>query len=95
MNTFANSTAVTTEEYFLNIVSESDAGWAVSLPAKLAIHQTELEELLGKFFARTPRSRENFALAQQLSLNWCFSKLRKAGLSVEDCWQNGGMAQAS
>jgi hypothetical protein len=87
MNTFANpSVHLTTEDYFLNIITESDSGWVLQLPDKLRAHQTELEELLGKVFACSPRSRENFALAQQLSLNWCFSKLRQAGMSVEDCW---------
>jgi hypothetical protein len=89
MNTFANPVVhLSTEDYFLNIITETDTGWVLQLPDTLRTHQTELEEILGRVFARSPRSRENFALAQQLSLNWCFSKLRQAGLSVEDCWQS-------
>ena len=88
MSTLAPSVGhLSLEDYFLDIITEGEAGWVLHLPDKLSAHQTELEELLGRVFSCRPRSRENFALAQQLSLNWCFSKLRQSGLSIEDCWQ--------
>lgn len=73
--------------YYLDILCESDSGsWVLRLPPVLKAQQQELEQMLGKVFSGRPSSKENFALAQQLSLNWCFSKARQAGLALEDCW---------
>jgi hypothetical protein len=73
------------EEFFLQILYQDDAGWKLRLPEELRAYQSELEELLDKVFANRGHSAENFALAQQLAVNWCFSKCRQNGISVEDC----------
>ncbi len=72
--------------YFLNILSQNTSGtWVLALPTRLRKHQDELELLLGRAFAGRPRCQENLELAQQLTLNWCLSKCRKQGISLEDC----------
>jgi hypothetical protein len=76
------------EDNYLEILSRTECGnWILSLPPVLRIHQQELEQLLGKVFAGRPQSDENLALAKQMSLNWCFSKCRQAGMALEDCWR--------
>ena len=71
--------------YFEEILTQSGGSqWTLSLPAQLKSHQHELETLLSKVF-RGRCSPENLPLAQQLSLNWCMSKCRQAGLSFDDC----------
>jgi len=67
-------------------VSES-GGFVVSLPAQLKPHQLELEALLGRVFTGRPRSEGNLALARQMSINWCISKCKQTGQSVEHCLQ--------
>lgn len=77
--------------YFLNILSQNTSGsWVLALPAKLRKHQDELELLLGRVFAGRPRCPENLELAQQLTLNWCISKCRKQGITLEDCLHDEG-----
>lgn len=74
------------QDLFHEILSESENGaWVLRLPPSLREHQQELESLLGKVFSGRPPSAENLALAQQMSLNWCFSKCRQAGKRLEDC----------
>lgn len=58
--------------------------WTVSLPPDLKDYQSELEALLHKVFSGRARASENFALAQQMSLNWCMSKCREVGISFEE-----------
>ena len=71
------------ERFYLDILSESEAGsWVIKLPPLLSKHQGELEHLLGKVFSGRPSSKENFALAQQMSLNWCFSKCKQYGKAL-------------
>jgi hypothetical protein len=79
------ASSLSPEEFFLQILYQDDAGWKLRLPEELRAHQGELEELLEKVFANRGHSAENFALAQQLAVNWCFSKCRKNGIAVEDC----------
>ncbi len=74
-------------DYFLDILSEVGGDtWVVSLPPRLKAYEGELQALLGKVFAGRRRRPENFPLAQQLSLNWCISKCRQEGISIEDSW---------
>ena len=80
-----NSAAISAEELFLQILYEDDAGWKLRLPKALSSHQGELEQLLDNVFKNRTHSPENFALAQQLAVNWCFSKCRQYGIAVEDC----------
>ena len=82
-----STTSITAEEFFLQILYQDDTGWKLRLPSKLRSHQVELEQLLDKVFANR-NSAENFALAQQLAVNWCFSKCRQNGIAVEDCLQS-------
>ena len=79
-----NSSSISAEEFFLQILYQDDSGWKLRLPAELTCFQSELEQLLDKVFSRR-HSAENFALAQQLAVNWCFSKCRQNGIAVEDC----------
>ncbi len=75
------------ERFYLDILSESDSGnWVVTLPPILSAHQPELEQMLGKVFSGRPSSKENFALAQQMSMNWCYSKCKQLGKALEECW---------
>lgn len=74
------------EDYFVDILTlEENGGWTLRLPPALRAHQGELEQLLGKVFAGGRSTRDNLALAQQMSLNWCVSKARQNGKSLEDC----------
>jgi hypothetical protein len=74
--------------YFLDILSQGNSGaWVLKLPPRLQTYQTELESLLGKVFSGRPNSRENLELAQQMTINWCVSKCRKIGMSIEDSYQ--------
>ena len=74
---------------YLDIVSSSGGGsWVLSLPANLKMYQGELEALLGNVFSRRQIHPENLALAQQMSLNWCLSKCREVGISLEDSFEN-------
>lgn len=70
----------------LGILSQAGGGgWIVSLPPDLKVYQDELEALLGRVFSgNNQRLPENFALAQQMSLNWCMSKCREVGISFEE-----------
>ena len=70
----------------LSILSDDGITWVVSLPPRLKVYQGELEDLLGKVFAGRQRRPENFPLAQQLSLNWCMSKCRQVGISMDESW---------
>jgi hypothetical protein len=72
--------------YFLTVLSDDGTTWVVSLPPKLKIYQPELEALLGKVFTDRRLRAENLQLAQQLSINWCRSKCRQVGLSIEESW---------
>jgi hypothetical protein len=65
-------------------VSES-GGFVLSLPPNLQDYQPELEGLLGKVFSGRPTSPVNLALAKQMSINWCVSKCKQTGLSVDRC----------
>jgi len=81
------SVALSPEERYLQVLSESESGaWVLRLPPVLAAHQPELEELLGNVFSGRPSSHENLQLAKQLSLNWCISKCKKAGLTLDECF---------
>jgi len=74
------------DDCYLQILSQADnGGWELCLPPLLRAQQSELEQLLGQVFTGRPTSPINLALAQQMSLNWCMSKCRKAGLSFDDC----------
>jgi hypothetical protein len=86
-NSSNSNTSITAEEFFLQILYQDDTGWKLRLPSELKSHQVELQQLLDKVFANR-HSAENFALAQQLAVNWCFSKCRQNGISVEDCLQS-------
>ncbi|MBU6454210.1 MAG: hypothetical protein KGS72_20695 [Cyanobacteria bacterium REEB67] len=65
-------------------VSES-GGFVLSLPPSLKDYQPELEGLLGKVFSGRPTSAGNLALAKQMSINWCVSKCKQTGMSVDKC----------
>ncbi|HEY9683206.1 MAG TPA: hypothetical protein V6C86_16630 [Oculatellaceae cyanobacterium] len=80
----SSSQNISPEEFFLQILYQDDSSWKLRLPKELSSYQAELEQLLAKVFADR-HSSENFALAQQLAVNWCFSKCRQNGISVEDC----------
>jgi hypothetical protein len=72
--------------YFVDILSQNSSGnWVLNLPARLKPYQDELELLLGRAFTGRPRCQENLELAQQLTLNWCISKCRKQGITLEAC----------
>lgn len=72
--------------FFVDILTQSSSGnWVLCLPGRLRPYQDELELLLGRAFAGRPRCQENLELAQQLTLNWCISKCRKQGLTLEEC----------
>jgi hypothetical protein len=55
------------------------------LPPNLQTYQPELEGLLGKVFSGRPTSAGNLALAKQMSINWCVSKCKQTGMSVDKC----------
>jgi hypothetical protein len=83
---FNSRTRCNDERFYLDILSENESGnWVLTLPPELKAHQHELEQMLGRVFAGRPTSKENFALAQQMSLNWCFSKCKQVGKALEDC----------
>ena len=72
--------------FFADILTQNSAGkWVLCLPSRLRADQDELELLLARAFSGRPRCQENLELAQQLTLNWCLSKCRKQGVSLEDC----------
>lgn len=72
--------------FFVDILTQSPSGsWVLNLPGRLQPYQDELELLLGRAFAGRPRCQENLELAQQLTLNWCISKCRKQGMTLEEC----------
>lgn len=74
--------------YFVDILTQNASGnWVLALPSRLRDYQDELELLLGRAFTGRPRCQENLELAQQLALNWCISKCRKQGVSLEECLQ--------
>jgi hypothetical protein len=69
---------------FLDILSQGNAGaWVLRLPPSLRAYENELESLLGRVFSGR-QSAENLELAQQMTLNWCVSKCRKMGVSLEE-----------
>ncbi|MBI5176137.1 MAG: hypothetical protein SFV17_06580 [Candidatus Obscuribacter sp.] len=84
---YSTSVMPTTGTAELLSVSESGA-FVVSLPPALKAHQWELENLLGKFFNGRPTSAGNLALARQLSINWCISKCKQTGQSVDKCLEH-------
>lgn len=66
----------------------SDNGqFLLSLPPLLKDHQGELEFLLGKVFRNKVNSPDSLALARQMSINWCLSKCKQTGQSVEQCME--------
>lgn len=72
--------------YFVDILTQNATGnWVLCLPSRLKEFQDELEMLLGRAFTGRPRCPENLELAQQLTLNWCISKCKKQGLTLEEC----------
>lgn len=72
--------------FFVDILTQNSSGnWVLCLPNRLKPYQDELELLLGRAFAGRPRCQENLELAQQLTLNWCISKCRKQGMTLEEC----------
>jgi hypothetical protein len=74
------------DDYYLEILSQADnGGWILRLPPSLKAQQPELEMLIDKVFSGRPSCRENLALAQQMSVNWCASKCRQRGVSLDDC----------
>ena len=77
------------DDLFSNIITVDGSGWVIDLPLPLRGHQAELEALLFKVFAERAKSAENLALAKQLSMNWCFSKCKQAGVNLEDCADTG------
>ncbi|MBX9688903.1 MAG: hypothetical protein K2X27_19500 [Candidatus Obscuribacterales bacterium] len=77
--------------YFVDILTQNSAGnWVLCLPTRLSAFQDELELLLGRAFAGRPRCQENLELAQQLTLNWCISKCKKQGITLEECLREDG-----
>lgn len=75
------------KEFSREVLTIGSSGtWVLSLPPRLRDSQDELELLLARVFSGRLRSQENLELAQQLTLNWCLSECRKAGISIEDCW---------
>lgn len=77
--------------FFVDILTQNTAGaWVLCLPTRLREFQDELEMLLARAFAGRPRCQENLELAQQLTLNWCISKCKKQGISLEDCLREDG-----
>lgn len=71
-------------EYPLDILSQANTGaWVLNLPPRLRDYQSELEALLGRVFAGK-QSRDNFELAQQMTINWCVSKYRKIGIAPDE-----------
>ena len=75
------------EETILDVLRASESGnFVLTLPPLLKDYECELQGLLNKVFSGRPSSPENLALAQQLSLNWCFSKIRQKGLSLDECF---------
>ena len=86
MNLLVNpySSQVLPTEGTTELLSLSESGnFEVHLPANLKDHQNELEILLCKVFTGRPKSEGNLALARQMSINWCISKCKQNGLSVE------------
>jgi hypothetical protein len=68
---------------FLDILSPDGSGnWVLNLPPLLREYQGELQALLRRVFEGR-QSQDNLELAQQLTINWCLSKYRKIGLSIE------------
>lgn len=71
--------------YFVDILTQNAAGnWVLCLPSRLREYQDELEMLLARAFTGRPRCPENLELAQQLALNWCISKCKKQGITLEE-----------
>jgi hypothetical protein len=67
-------------ENLMPIVSvEASGAYAISLPSSLQSEQHELEQMLNRLFAGHLNSPCNVDLAQQLSLNWCATKLKLGG----------------
>jgi len=74
------------DEGLLTLLSVSESGgFVLSLPPNLKTYQPELEGLLGKVFSGRPTSAGNIALAKQMSINWCVSKCKQTGMSVDRC----------
>ena len=77
--------------YFADILTQNHSGaWVLCLPSQLKGFHDELELLLGRAFSGRPRCKENLELAQQLTLNWCVSKCKKQGISLEECLEGDG-----
>ncbi|MBP9091106.1 hypothetical protein KBI23_08755 [bacterium] len=62
-----------------------DGNFVLSLPTNLQDYQQELERLLGKCFSGRAKSEGTLALARQMSINWCLSKCKQTGQSVDQC----------
>jgi hypothetical protein len=80
----SRSSTLESPSSFLDILSQGSAGaWVLRLPPSLRTYENELESLLGRVFSGR-QSAENLELAQQMTLNWCVSKCRKMGVSLEE-----------
>lgn len=68
------------------LLSVTESGnFVLSLPPTLKDYQQELERLLGKCFRSGASSPDSLALARQMSINWCVSKYKQTGQSVDQC----------
>jgi len=75
-----------TSEGIEQLLSVAENGnFVLSLPPTLRDYQQELERLLGKCFSGRATSADNLALARQMSINWCLSKCKQTGQSVDQC----------
>ncbi|MBS2007704.1 MAG: hypothetical protein JST01_11725 [Cyanobacteria bacterium SZAS TMP-1] len=80
------ATTTMADDGLLTLLSVSESGgFVLSLPPSLQTYQPELEGLLGKVFSGRPTSAGNIALAKQMSINWCVSKCKQTGMSVDRC----------
>lgn len=86
---FTNCTSIMSEQADQGlselITIADDGSFMVSLPSNLQAYKDELERLIGKVFNGRPSSRDNLALARQMSLNWCVSKCKQTGMEVDQC----------
>lgn len=79
-------TQAMSDNNLITLLSVSDSGsFVLKLPPNLQTYQPELEGLLGKVFSGRPTSAGNLALAKQMSINWCVSKCKQTGMSVDKC----------
>ena len=85
MKSSRNKTCVSHSlEHLMPIISISDNGCLIlRLPGFLQSEQKELEQMLHRVFANRLDTPDNLALAQQLSLNWCASKVKKTDSVIQ------------